>query len=112
MVSKWWMARRSESAAIENLQRIHSIAFFANSRRIKPNAMTCDLSRVVSQAPIAWSTATERPGSRDVLPAAYGILARAGARAVAERQNARIGKAATDQRRRRRAGSNRGGVRH
>jgi hypothetical protein len=42
-----------EAASIENLQRIHSVAFFTNCPRIKLNAITCDISRVVSEAPIA-----------------------------------------------------------
>jgi hypothetical protein len=46
---------------------------------------------MLSLKPIAASTAYEpkdrRPGLRHVLPVAYGILARAGARAAAEGQN-------------------------
>jgi hypothetical protein len=43
--------------------------------------------RLLSQTVIAGSTATEprrRPGSRDVLSASHGVLARAGARAAAQ----------------------------
>ena len=50
--------------------------------------------------------------SSDVLPAALGLLARAGARAAAARQDARLGEAAADQRVGRGAGRDRGGVRH
>src|SRR6516165_1717217 len=63
----------------------------ANSRRIKINAMTCDLSRGISQL-----IQKRRPRTRNVFPASHGILAWAGARAVAERDDARIGEAAAD----------------
>src|ERR1700742_1309568 len=39
-----------------------------------------------------------RLGSRDVFSASHGILARAGARAAAKRENTRIGQAAADPR--------------
>src|SRR5450432_3815389 len=42
-------------ASIENLHRIESIGFFANFRRFKLNANTCDLSTAVSQGLIAWN---------------------------------------------------------
>src|SRR5258706_3203133 len=92
---------RRTAPSIENLHRIKSIGFFTNFRRIKLNANTCDLSTAVSQERIARSTATvarsiavfcdvrngfkeRRPGSRDVFSASLGVLARAGARAVAQ----------------------------
>jgi hypothetical protein len=48
--------------SIENLHRIKSVGFFANFRRIKFNANTCDLSTAVSQDRLREITAT---GSRD-----------------------------------------------
>src|SRR5713226_8678075 len=96
--------RQRKPASIENLHRIKSVGFFANSRRFKFNANTCDLSTTVSQGLIARSTATVceasqrnqkgRQGSRDVFSASHGILARAGARAAAQRENAGIRQAA------------------
>src|ERR1700722_9530325 len=47
-------ARRAAKApSIENLRQIESVGFFVNFRRIKFNANTCDLSKAVSQGPIA-----------------------------------------------------------
>ena len=63
MVSKWWMRPggrifRRQSPSIENLHQIKSVGFFANFRRFKLNANTCDLSTAVSQGLIARTTAT------------------------------------------------------
>src|SRR5437879_2579666 len=102
MVSKWWTCPAyprfcGEPSSIENLHRIQSLELCANFRRFNLNANTCDLSTAVSPEPVARSPQRERksrPGSRDVFSAPHGILARAGARAVAQREDARIGKAA------------------
>src|SRR5260370_42494254 len=103
MVSKWWMRAGhplsfcGKPASIENLHRIQSLGFSTNFRRFNLNANTCDLSTAVSPEPVAKSPQRERkrrPGSRDVFPAPHGVLARAGARAVAQREDARIGNAA------------------
>ena len=91
--------------SIENLHRIKSVGFFANFRRFKLNANTCDLSTAVSQGidcennrngcevhrrSLRYSQRNQkrRPGSRDVFSASHGILARAGARAFAQREDA------------------------
>jgi hypothetical protein len=50
MVSKGWTPGEWRTPpSIENLHRIKSAGFFANFRRIKFNANTCDLSTAVSQ---------------------------------------------------------------
>jgi len=54
MVSKWWMRRmhaghrKKRAASTENLRRIERPGPFTNFQRIKPNAITCDLSRTVN----------------------------------------------------------------
>src|SRR4030081_740837 len=111
MVSKWWMRFiGGKPPSIENLHRIKSFGFFANFRRFKLDANTCDLSTAVSQEPLREQpqrlrgpsqasaryrnrTKKRRPGSRDVFSASHGILARAGGRAAAERGDALIGQA-------------------
>src|ERR1700704_5962941 len=50
MVSKGWTPGEWRTPpSIENLHRIKSAGFFANFRRIKFNANTCDLSTAVTQ---------------------------------------------------------------
>src|SRR3984893_18482330 len=102
MVSKWWMRFiGGKPPSIENLHRIKSFGFFTNFRRFKLDANTCDLSTAVSQEPLREQpqrlrgpsqarnrTKKRRPGSRDVFSASHGILARAGARAAAQREDA------------------------
>src|SRR5260370_31604726 len=103
MVSKWWMRAGhplsfcGKPASIENLHRIQSLGFSANIRRFNLNANTCDLSTAVSPEPVAKSPQRDRkrrPASRDVFSAPHGILARAGARAVAQIEDTRVRKAA------------------
>src|SRR6202012_3063933 len=108
MVSNWWTRAGKGRARINRkfTSKSGSIDSSANFPRIKLKAITSDLSRTVSSTP-----RTTGDGS-DVLLAAYGILARARARAAAARQNARIGKDAAAQRARRGAGGDRRSVRH
>lgn len=78
--------------SIENLRRIESFGLLAMFRRIELNANTCDLSTAASKARRREINAAgpkkRRPGSRNVFSASHGVLARAGARAVAEGQDA------------------------
>src|ERR1700750_1181338 len=79
------------AASIENLHRIESFGFFTNFPRFCFNADTCGLSTPVTKGvdcEINRSERTRRTGSRDVFPASHGILARAGAGAVAQRKDA------------------------
>jgi hypothetical protein len=87
-----------KSPSIEYLHRIQSIEFSAIFRLFNLNANTCDLSTTVNQVQIAKSIAAARDVSqrlriaqrdrkrrrRDVFSASHGILARAGAGAVAQ----------------------------
>jgi hypothetical protein len=94
MPAAWQMPWRINGT--EFLARPESIDFFEKAPRIKLNAITCDLSRDGSAAPIASfnRNGTQADGTKDhrgrdnVFPAAHGFLARAGARAVAEGQDA------------------------
>jgi hypothetical protein len=54
---------RRKPPSIENLHRIKSVGFFANFRRFKLNANTCDLSTTVSQDLIARDQPQQ--GSKD-----------------------------------------------
>src|SRR5665213_1660579 len=78
-----------DKPSIENLHRIKTSGFFANFRIFNLNANTCDLSTAVSQERLrdrSQENDERRPGLRNVLSASHGILARAGARAVAQGQ--------------------------
>jgi hypothetical protein len=65
MVSKWWMDANFVRciSSIENLRRIKSIDFFANSFRFNFNANTCDLSTNVSD-PLSDRKQRNKRGSR------------------------------------------------
>ena len=104
-------------SSIENLHRIESLGFFANFRRIKLNANTCDLSTAVSQ----WTNCGDQPqrqrkrddrGREMFFLLRIDILARAGARAAAQGEDAEFGQAAADRRVGSGVGRDRGGVRH
>ena len=74
------------------------IEFSANFRRLYRNSNTCGLSSPDNQERLRHNPQrTRRPGSRDVLSASHGILARAGARAAAQGQDP-DGQAAADRR--------------
>src|SRR5215469_1825527 len=78
-------------ASMQNLRRIQHVAFATIFRRIKPNAITCALSRMTRSnvvAPSPQPAPTYESEMRDVLSAAHGLLARAGAGAVAAGQDA------------------------
>src|SRR5258705_10470859 len=77
-------------ASIENLRRIKSFGFFTNFLRFSFNADTCGLStRFKKRVDCEINrNGMKKTGSRDVLPASHGILARTGAGAVAQREDA------------------------
>src|SRR5258707_13020492 len=88
------------ATSIENLRRIKSFGFFTNFPRFSFNADTCGLS-TRSKKRIDCEinrNGMKKTGSRDVLPASHGILARAGAGAVAQREDASVGEAAAGRR--------------
>src|SRR6187431_1436299 len=131
MVSKGWTRPWHPSitdfrSSIENLHRIKSFGIFANFRRFKLIANTCDLSTAASQgtncAPtqqlrgsiagfcdVSQRKQDGRPGSRDVFSAPHDLLARAGARAPAQGKDPGGGQAAADRRVGSRVGGDRGG---
>jgi hypothetical protein len=80
----------AQSASIENLRRIKSFGFFTNFPRFSFNADTCGLSTQFKKRVDCEinRNGMKKTGSRDVFPASHGILARAGAGAVAQRKNA------------------------
>src|ERR1700716_1223564 len=87
----------AKAASIENLRRIESFGFFTNFPRFRFNADTCGLSAPVTKrvdCEINRNGMKKRTGSRHVLPASHGILARAGVSAAAQREDARIRQAA------------------
>jgi hypothetical protein len=75
----------AQAASIENLRRIKSFGFFTNFPRFCFNADTCGLSTQFKKRVDCEinRNGMKKTGSRDVLPASHGILARAGAGAVA-----------------------------
>jgi hypothetical protein len=75
----------ARAISIENLRRIKSFGFFTNFPRFSFNADTCGLSaRFKKRVDCEINrNGMKKTGSRDVLPASHGILARAGAGAVA-----------------------------
>jgi hypothetical protein len=77
-------------ASIENLRRIKSFGFFTNFPRFSFNADTCGLStRFKKRVDCEINrNGMKKTGSRHVLPASHDILARAGAGAVAQREDA------------------------
>src|SRR3978361_705796 len=98
-------------ASIENLRRIKSFGFFTNFPRFSFNPDTCGLSTQFKKrvdCEINRNGMKKRTGSRHVLPASHGILARAGAGAIAQREDARIRQAAAG--RRIRGGAGRAGA--
>jgi hypothetical protein len=80
----------AQAASIENLRRIKSFGFFTNFPRFSFNADTCGLSTQFKKRVDCEinRNGMKKTGSRDVLPASLGILARAGAGAVAQREDA------------------------
>jgi hypothetical protein len=77
------------NASIENLRRIKSFGFFTNFPRFSFNPNTCGLSAQFKKRVDCEinRNGMKKTGSRDVLPASHGILARAGAGAVAQRED-------------------------
>src|SRR3954451_14252628 len=99
-------------ASIENLRRIKSFGFFTNFLRFSFNRDTCGLSARLMKGidcEINRNGMKKRTGPRHVLPASHGILARPGAGAVAQREDAGIGEAAAGRRLRGGIGCDRGG---
>src|SRR5882757_2749721 len=86
----------ARGASIENLRRIKSFGFFTNFPRFSFNADTYGLSTPVTKRVDCEinRNGMKKTGSRDVLPASHGILARTGAGAAAQREDAGIGEAA------------------
>jgi hypothetical protein len=80
----------AQAASIENLRRIKSFGFFTNFPRFSFNPDTCGLStRFKKRVDCEINrNGMKKTGSRDVLPASLGILARAGAGAAAQREDA------------------------
>jgi hypothetical protein len=80
----------AQAASIENLHRIESFGFFTNFPRFSFNADTCGLSTQFKKRVYCEinRNGMKKTGSRHVLPASHGILARAGAGAVAQREDA------------------------
>jgi hypothetical protein len=79
------------AASIENLRRIESLDFFTDFPRFSFNADTRGLSRPVIKADDCEINRNEEKvgrGRLDVLPAAHGVLAGAGAGAVAPGEDA------------------------
>src|SRR3954467_13429115 len=114
MVDADGMRAVTRAASIEYLRRIESFGFFTDLPRFRFNADTGGSSPAVSKGIDCENNPQRnektRTGSRDVLPASHGILARAGARAVAKREDAGIGKAAAARRVRGGVGGDRRGV--
>jgi hypothetical protein len=95
MVSKWWIRRDERN----QLQRRHQSKIYAESNRSAFLQIFRDLGsmqilavyrRGLRKGSIARSIAAEEDGRgrENVFPASHGILARAGAGAVAEREDA------------------------
>jgi hypothetical protein len=81
----------AKAASIENLRRIESFGFFTNFPRFRFNADTCGLSAQFKKrvdCEINRSKGRRQTGSRNVFPASHGILARTGAGAAAQREDA------------------------
>jgi hypothetical protein len=80
----------AQIASIENLRRIKSFGFFTNFPRFRFNADTCGLSAQFKKRVDCEINRNEmkKTGSRHVLPASHGILARTGAGAAAQREDA------------------------
>src|ERR1700760_3627750 len=96
MVSKWWMRSLTLRGFVNRI-------FTRESDRLILSQIFRELSPRQS-LPIYRGLALRRRELCDVLPAAFGILARARARAAAARQDTRLGEAASAQRVRRGAG--------
>jgi hypothetical protein len=84
------MLNIAQAASIENLRRIKSFGFFTNFPRFSFNPDTCGLSTQFKKRIDCEinRNGMKKTGSRDVLPASLGILARAGAGAAAQREDA------------------------
>src|SRR5882757_3599287 len=104
----------AQPASIENLRRIKSFGFFTNFPRFSFNPDTCGLSaRFKKRVDCEINrNGMKKTGSRDVFPASHGILARTGAGAAAQREDAGIGEAAAGRRLRGGIGGDGRGVGH